>query len=993
MHTLFKNRKIIIALGLMFWFSYAEAQITSTFTSNAEAWTTPNDADGTIGYSATGGNPGGFVFGTPFVINLGAGSLYAPFDFVAPASYLGNRSAYYNGTLRYDIQVSSTGTPNQYPEVTIANSTGITLYYFPTISNQPAAAPSWTTFSVTLNNALGYWKTTNSATGAAATEAQVQSVLTNLASLQIRGLYRDANVTCRLDNVTFMPPLVVTTQPTSRVVCDGATTTLTTAATGNASITYQWQKDNSPVAGWVDITNVGGYSGATTATLSVNTTGNFGAGSYRCKISGTAVNDAFSSAATITVNANPSAPTTTGSSSCIAASLILSASGGAAGQYRWYTEATGGTAIAGQTNSTYTTPVISTTTTYYVSINNGTCESTRTAVVATISTTPSAPTTTGNSSCGAAAITLSAAGATAGQYRWYTVATGGTAIAGQTNSTYTTPVISTTTTYYVSINNGICEGARAPVTATINTVPSAPTTTGNSSCGAAAVTLSASGGTAGQYRWYTVATGGTAIAGQTNSTYTTPVISTTTTYYVSINNGTCESTRTAVVATINTAPVAPTTTGNSSCGAAAVTLTAAGATAGQYRWYTVATGGTAIAGQTNSTYTTPVISTTTTYYVSINNGGCEGTRSAVTANILTLPIAPTTTNNSSCGTSSITLTAAGGTPGQYRWYTVATGGTAIAGQTNSTYTTPIISTTTTYYVSINNGTCESTRTAILASILTPPAKPTITASEPINAGIVQLCLNPITLTAPTGYTYTWSSGQTTQSISIAQPGSFSVVIKDNNGCSSVSSDVVQVVLNTGCTNNPPAINATSLLTTIGGVVSIDLTSYISDPDNNLDPSSIQVIGNKTQRGGKTTLTGFQLDIDYAGVNFSGNDVVNIRVCDLLDVCIEQEFDIEVVGDITVYNGISPNGDGVNDTWIIEYIELLPATEKNKVTLYNRWGDVVWEATDYNNASTVFTGLNKNGSELPTGSYFYKIEFKPVNGIQKPLVTGYLSLKR
>jgi hypothetical protein len=54
---------------------------------------------------------------------------------------------------------------------------------------------------------------------------------------------------------------------------------------------------------------------------------------------------------------------------------------------------------------------------------------------------------------------------------------------------------------------------------------------------------------------------------------------------------------------------------------------------------------------------------------------------------------------------------------------------------------------------------------------------------------------------------------------------------------------------------------------------------------------------------------------------------------------------------------------------------------------------VWEATDYNNASTVFTGLNKNGSELPTGSYFYKIEFKPVNGAQKPTVTGYLSLKR
>jgi len=1071
MHTLFKNRKIVVALGLMFLLSYAQAQITSTFVSNAEGWTTPNDADGTIGYSGTGGNPGGFVFGSPFIFNLGAGSIYVAFDFVAPGTYLGNRSSYYNGTLSYDIQVTSTGTANQYPEVTIANSAGITLYYFPTTSNQPAAAPAWTTLSVTLNNALGYWKTTNSATGAAASEAQVQSVLTSLASLQIRGLYRDANVTCRLDNVTFMPPLVVTTQPTSRVVCDGATTTLTTAATGNASITYQWQKDNSPLAGWVDVTNVGGYSGATTATLTVNTTGNFGGGTYRCKISGTAVSDAFSSSATITVNANPNAPTTTGNSSCTAASLALSASGGTAGQYRWYTVATGGTAIAGQTSSTYTTPVISTTTTYYVSINNGTCESARTAVVATITSIPSAPTTTGGSSCGASAITLSAIGGTTGEYRWYTVSTGGTAIAGQTNSTYTTPVISITTTYYVSINNGTCEGARSAVIAAVNALPTAPITTGNSSCVAASVTLSASGATAGQYTWYTVATGGRAITGEINSSYTTPLLSLTTTYYVSINNGTCESTRTPVTATINTPPGAPTTTGNSSCGAAAITLSASGGTAGQYRWYTVSTGGTAIASQTNSTYTTPVISTTTTYYVSINNGTCEGTRAAVRATINTIPTAPTTTGNSSCVAASLTVTASGGAAGQYRWYTVASGGTAITGQTNSSYTTPVLSTTTTYYVSVNNGICESTRSSVSATILTIPlaptvtpasncgpgsltfkangatngqyrwydvasggaalketsdtfitpsltttatyyvsinngtcessrapvigtiftipTKPTIAATESIAAGVVQLCFKSITLTAPTGFTYLWSNGQTSQQITTGQTGNYSVIVKDANGCSSVTSDIIQIVANTSCVNNPPVINTTTLITTIGGFVSIDLTTFISDPDNNLDPSSLQVVGNTTQRGGKTTLSGFVLDLDYAGINFSGADKVNLRICDQLGVCIEKEFAINVIGEIIIYNGISPNGDGINDAWVIEYIELLPDTKNNQVTIYNRWGDVVWEGSNYDNTSVVFTGLNKNGGELATGSYFYKIVFE---GGRKS-ITGYLSLKR
>jgi gliding motility-associated-like protein len=654
-------KNIFLLTVLVFSGATVFAQITSTFTSNAEGWTTPNDADGTIAYSATGGNPGGFVFGTPFVFNLAAGSLYVPFNFVAPGTYLGNRSSYYNGTLRYDIQQSTTGTPNQYPEVTIADNLGITLYYFPATPNQPAAAPSWTTFSVTLNNALGFWKTTNSATGVAASEAQLLSVLTNLASLQIRGLYRDANTTNRLDNVTFNPPIVITTQPVSRVICEGVTTSLATAATGNANITYQWEKQGpAPTFTWSNVANGGGYSGATTASLTVNTTGNIGAGVYRCKVSGTAVNDAFTALATITVNASPTPPATTGNTSCAGANLTLSATGG--------------------------------------------------------------------------------------------------------------------------------------------------------------------------------------------------------------------------------------------------------------------------------------------------------------------------------------------TAGQYRWYTVASGGTAIAGQINSSYTTPILFATTTYYVSINNGTCESARTAVIAAIITPPAKPIITSSEPITGGVATLCLNPVILTAPVGFpSYTWSNGQTTQQITTIEPGKYSVVVKEASGCVSVAADTVQVVNSTSplCINNPPAINSASAITTIGGSVSIDLAPLLSDPDNNLNFTSLLIVGNGTSKGGTTSLDGLTLEINYNDLKFAGEDNVTIRICDLLNVCSEQVLTIEVIGDINVFNGISPNGDDKNDKWIIEYIDLFPDTQKNRVTIYNRWGDVVWEASDYDNSSVVFIGHNKNGNELSTGSYFYKIEF--TGG--RDAITGYLSLKR
>lgn len=815
--------RAVLFIGIFIGSFSAYAQITSTFNANAQGWTTPNDADGTIGYNAAGGNPGGMVFGNPFVIVLGATTLYVPFNFVAPLAYRGNLSAYYNGTLRYDIQVSSTGAPNQYAEVTITDNSGVSLYYYPTASNQPLT--TWTTYSVALNNALGFWKTTNSPTGAAATEAQIQGRLADLASLEIRGLYRDANVTGRLDNVILTPPILITTQPApTSFACPGTNITLTTVATNNPVITYRWQ---ILIAGvYTNLNNGGNYSGVTTNTLTINTTDGTATGNYRCAVSGQNVENTNTNNASVNIGTLPTPPTTTGASSCVSAALTLTASGLVNGQYRWYATAVGGTVLS--TAATYTTPVVSTTTTYYVCIFDGGCESTRTSVIATI-----------------------------------------------------------------------------------NTPPAAPTTTGSSSCGSGAITLTAAGGTAGQYRWYTVAVAGTAIAGQTNATYTTPVITGTTTYYVAINNGTCESTRTAVVATINTPPNAPTATGASVCGDSSVTLTAAGGTAGQYRWYTVSTGGTAIAGQTNATYATPVISSTTTYYVAINNGTCESTRASVIATINPLPNAPTVVNGESCTTASVTLTASGGSAGQYRWYTVSSGGTAIAGQSNASYVTPVLSTTTTYYVAINDGTCESIRTPITASIAPP-----------------------------------------------------------------------------SCFNAPPVVETVPIVTQIGGIVTLNLEDLISDPDNNLDLDALTVVTQPNSGADAYIDSNHNLVVDYTGISFSGTETVTIRVCDIY-TCVNQLFTISVVGEIVIYNGVSPNNDGKNDFFLIENIATLSSTRENKVSVFNRWGSLVWEGTNYNNQNIVFSGKSKENADLPSGIYFYKIEFK---GGHKP-ESGYLTLKR
>ncbi|HEY3402543.1 MAG TPA: FG-GAP-like repeat-containing protein [Ohtaekwangia sp.] len=178
------------------------------------------------------------------------------------------------------------------------------------------------------------------------------------------------------------PSITISAQPASTAVCNGSIATLSMTATGAANLAYQWQKYDGSV--FNTISNGGGYTGVTTSTLFINTTGNFGAGDYRCKVSGDLATDEFSNTATVTINAVPAAPATTGATNCTASVLTLTASGGINGQYRWYDVATGGVSISGQLNSSYTTPVISASTTYYVAINNGSCESSRTSVTAAI---------------------------------------------------------------------------------------------------------------------------------------------------------------------------------------------------------------------------------------------------------------------------------------------------------------------------------------------------------------------------------------------------------------------------------------------------------------------------------------------------------------------------------------------------------------------------------------------------------------------------------
>ena len=190
-----------------------------------------------------------------------------------------------------------------------------------------------------------------------------------------------------------------------------------------------------------------------------------------------------------------------------------------------------------------------------------------------------------------------------------------------------------------------------------------------------------------------------------------------------------------------------------------------------------------------------------------------------------------------------------------------------------------------------------------------------------------------------------------------------------------------------CNNQSPVIQSTAGGVPIGGIVTIDLVSLISDPDNNLNLSTLTVITGASQQGATASINSSnQLVLDYGGVMFSGTDQVTIEVCDLLGVCTQQMLTITVIGELEIFNAVSPNGDGKNDFFKIQYIDVLEP--ENTVTLYNRWGSKVFETENYSDANA-FKGLNQNGNELPSGTYYYKIILKSSGETEN----GYLVLKR
>ncbi|HQW50004.1 MAG: choice-of-anchor L domain-containing protein [Bacteroidota bacterium] len=569
----------------------------------------------------------------------------------------------------------------------------------------------------------------------------------------------------------------------------GCTATASVNVTANTNPVPSITGNNSICQGQSSTINAGSYAGylwstgATAATINVNTAGNY-------SVTVTDANGCTGTASfNLTVNANPT-PTITGVTSfCAGENSTLNAGGGytnylwsggattqtinvtAGGNYAvTVTNAAGCTATTNKVitvnalpvpsvtgtlsfcagkNTTLTVPgsyttyqwsngattsniTVSTASTFTVTVTdaNG-CTGSKSATT-TINTNP-VPSIIGNSSiCQGQSSTINA-----GSYAGYSWSTGATAA---------TINVNTAGNYSVTVTdaNG-CTGT-ASFNLTVNANPT-PTITGVTSfCAGENSTLNAGGGYT-NYLW----SGGA----------TTQTINVTAggNYAVTVTNASGCTATTNKVITVNALPV-PSVTGTLAfCSGKNTTLTVPGSYA-SYQWSN---------GATTSNIT---VNTASTFTVTVTDAnGCTGSKSATTT-INTNPVPSITGNSSICQGQSSTINA-----GSYAGYSWSTGAATA---------TINVNTAGNYSVTVTDANgCTGTASFNLAVNAIPT--PTIT-------GVTSFCAGGnSTLNAGGGYTnYLWNGGATTQTINVTAGGNYAVTVTNAAGCTATTNKVITV---------------------------------------------------------------------------------------------------------------------------------------------------------------------------------------------------------
>ncbi|MGG1923429.1 choice-of-anchor L domain-containing protein [Chryseobacterium cucumeris] len=720
------------------------------------------------------------------------------------------------------------------------------------------------------------------------------------------------------------PQMIPTIAPPAVLTCNNSQTTLdASASVYPAGATFNW-------------TTTGGniVSGATTLNPVINAAGTYTLTITKVYQPG---NISCTAVGTVTVTGN-SAPPVTGLTAskikiCKGDSVTLTASGGAT--YNW------GNGLTGNGNTQVVSPTATTTYTVTAVGANG-CVSQNPA---TITIEVSEPFTAQNATlhkCYQPGLTYNLTEAqpqittTAGVTFTYYVsqadanAANGNFIAAPT--TYTPPGGSQT--IYVLVSNGGCSyvvSLQLLSTAQTTLTIAAPQTI---TCTTPQVTINASASVVpvgSTIAWTT--TGGTIVSGANTLT---PVVSAGGTYTLTVTNVSqpgnlsCTFTSTVTVQEDKVQPVAALVSSQPRiCVGESVTLTASGGVT--YNW------GNGLTGNGNTQVVSPTTTTVYTVFAVGANGCISATPASVTVQVGP-PIAGLTASKLKiCEGESVTLTATGGIT--YNWI-------GLTGNGNTQVVTPTATTEYSVYALGGNG-CSSVN----------PAKVTIEVVPAIVSTLkdVFVCAGDKgTLDAGSGpnYTYVWSTGATTQTITTNIPGTYSVTIS-NGVCSKTFS--AQLI-------NPDLPQFTNIV-----YDNHILTLTASNPTGGVLEYSID--------GG---LTWHESNV-FTGILNNTMYTVMVRVKGAKCGTSLDYFTF------IISNAITPNMDGINDT--IDFTGI-SGYKDFAASIFDRYGAEVFKASKGN---VIWTGSLK-GINLPTATYWYRVQWENPASKKMEQRSGWILLK-
>jgi gliding motility-associated-like protein len=141
----------------------------------------------------------------------------------------------------------------------------------------------------------------------------------------------------------------------------------------------------------------------------------------------------------------------------------------------------------------------------------------------------------------------------------------------------------------------------------------------------------------------------------------------------------------------------------------------------------------------------------------------------------------------------------------------------------------------------------------------------------------------------------------------------------------------------------------------------------------------------------TPITNFIFESDSTNENpeieFNSSEIYIVYVTDSNGCINSDTIKVNLIPDIVAPSAFSPNGDGINDIWIIEIPEQFTNVT---VRVYNRWGSIVYDRAQVGGDN--WSGNGNNNKLLPVGTYYYVIEYIDFDG-KKNNVNGPITIIR